>query len=262
MKSKRKLWLIAVSSVLIVSSAGALLAYLVGWTPPGIQPSGPTLTPNPLPYASTPEFPFWMSEEKREKKIIEWQTDLESRAQSLYDGSTCTVLKEITNPLFTSAFPRAHLYEVGIRFQCEESMLGIRCVNKMASFEGKEYRMPEQFNELMYDAGYKLTNENFDKLTHALIAVSVPTGVAMRSITCEKSQPTKELISPYNDPPTYYIYVSHCQLAYENLNLTVKFPESVATGQFRSWSIDVKDGNGDWQHLPTATSAQLYMEER
>ncbi|MBN2004437.1 MAG: hypothetical protein JXA21_13865 [Anaerolineae bacterium] len=223
-----------------VGGWAAQRAYRAGWTPPGIQPSGPTPTPDALFYATKPKYPFWMNEETRKKKREEWETDLQTRVQTLYECSDCGVFYEMVNPLFTQAFPQAQLYEVGIRYQCTEFREEKRCMNRMASLKGKDYRLPDQFNELMHDADYKLTDKNFDRLAYALIVVSVPTGVAMQPIICE-SKDIQEPVNPDN-PVRWFTHEIRCRASYSNLDIVVKFPE--IEGQFTSWELSAVDESG------------------
>lgn len=258
----KKRGLIVILLVALASGLTVLLVYRAGQSLPDTQLPGPAPTPDTLFYATKPTYPFWISEETRERKKEEWQADLQTRVQTLYECSDCLVFYEIVNPLFMQAFPQARLYEVGIRYECTEFRENERCMNRMVSFKNKDYQMPDQFNELMHEAGYELTDKNFDRFAYALVVVSVPTGVAMQPISCE----SKEIWEPTNSsesiPTEYYTYEIHCQLTYKNYSLVMKFPESVfEKWQFTWWYENINDEEGHYVNIRLDTHAQYFSEE-
>ncbi|MCP4360026.1 MAG: hypothetical protein GY796_18635 [Chloroflexi bacterium] len=51
--------------------------------------------------------------------------------------------------------------------------------------QNKDYIMPRDFNQLMFDAGYQLSADNLQELMHALIVVALPTRINMQPIECD-----------------------------------------------------------------------------
>ncbi|MCP4535741.1 MAG: hypothetical protein GY832_01175 [Chloroflexi bacterium] len=188
---------------------------------------GPSPTPKPFTYAVTPlPLPF-LSERK--------QQELDQRAQTLYGDPDHSVEFEIKNPLFKRTFPRASMYAVK---RVVRTLPGFSSYETMVSYKDTDYIMPQQFNQLMFDAGHELTVQTRDDLAHAFIIAALPTPMAAMPITCDDGVEINEDMGIFSP----YIYKVHCHAEPENLDFIVKFSD--LSIQFRSGYMTATDESG------------------
>jgi len=198
---------------------------------------GPSPTPGLDTYIVTP-WPEW-SERKQE--------ELDQRAQVLYDRAGASVKYEIANPLFKRMFPRAHMYAV--RWPTSGSSDHYAT---MVSLGDKDYEMPYQFNQLMFDAGYELNEETRDSLAHAFIVASLL--IPEAPVTCDEGEEIYEESKTGLVPPL--VYEVHCHTVYGRVvdartltieyidaDIVVKFDEF--TDQFRDTHVVFVDKHGN-----------------
>ena len=179
-----------------IALAIAVLAVALFMGPPAPEPSPtPTLTPtlDPTIYPPTPTRDPALSQEEYERQLeqlylaaprrdplLSWEEAWEQHYQLVQElGPTAEayethedyqVTGEIANPLFKRAFPDARMYWVETNENDE--FLGYASY-LLVRRGGRDYEMPGDFNQLMFDAGYELTEENRDLLAHALIIAAL-----------------------------------------------------------------------------------------
>ncbi len=144
---------------------------------------------------------------------------LDQRACALYNCSKCYVDFEIENPVFNRVFPRARMYAV--RWDLDLLPDSPRKYETMVSLGDKDYAMPYQFNQLMFDVDYELDDETLDELAHALVIAALHPLRIIQPVTCQAG---KEIDEPAGIATTYrYTYEIHCHAADEDINIVAKF---------------------------------------
>jgi hypothetical protein len=145
---------------------------------------------------------------------------LESRVESFYKEhyvdryDDSAIVAQITNPVFNEVFPKSLMYKIALYpypIVCDQIIGGEPCTApdyaSMVSRKGKNYRMPQDFNQLMLDAGHELNEETQDALAHALIVAALPSEMAEQSLLCGKGYEIDEGLRN-----AHYTYVIDCRV--------------------------------------------------
>jgi hypothetical protein len=177
---------------------------------------GPSPTPSPIPYVRPLHSPsLFMSDEA-------WQKELDRRVQAAVPiWPDAHVEGEIENPLFKRAFPQAHMYLIAVWVPEMNRSVHMTLVAMGDRF----YNMPDQFNQLMFDAGYKLTDQNLDLLASALAFAALPGEIAMQPVTCDPGRKIDETENPSSDTFIHYVYEMNCHFIGGGSSFGVKFRE-------------------------------------
>jgi hypothetical protein len=89
----------------------------------------------------------------------------------------------------------------------------------MVALGEKDYQMPSDFNQLMVDAGYQITDETRDTLAYAFIIAGMPTEMAERPVTCMPGREINKTITSVK-----LVYEIECVVAYQDIGaVTVLF---------------------------------------
>ncbi len=132
--------------------------------------------------------PYWELPSKQQEVSAAKVEILNQRAEELFYGHpnyyTYMFSHEFRNQLFHQAFPETHLYVIwyDTGAVCPADPCPTTGNMMMASRQGVDYRMPEDFSQLLMDGNYQVTEENRDLLAHALILVTLP--ITQQSIYC------------------------------------------------------------------------------
>ncbi len=184
---------------------------------PTLTPSpGPSPTPNPYTFI-TPSVSSSNSEEL-ELEMRRWRGELNQRAQALYNCPVdCIVVYMFEQLAFKQVFPDAQMYAVVTNRDTTADTMELVT---MVSRGDKDYRMPADFNQLMYDAGYEqLTPDTRDALAHAVIISGMPTEMILQPVTCDPGREIDIEVNRYR-----YTYEVNCQVDYEDIgDVIVRF---------------------------------------
>lgn len=186
-----------------------------------------------VPPAITPS----LSLEEQRRQLTEIWEEQNKRARDLYEKPYYFVAYEFANPLFEEVFPEAKMFAVITNADSTDDTTSL---TTMVSFDGQDYRMPMDFNQLMVDAGYQLTDETRDILAHAYIIAGMPTEMAAHPVTC---MPGREIDRELGTSKV--VYEIDCTIVYQGIgDATVTFYslDSFFRGAFLHWGLLQENG--------------------
>jgi len=210
-----------------------LLAQCQNETQPIEQNSGNTLiaTPTGTPQIIEQEYGAWLREtniffvpppidpslsiEEQRKQLRDIMEERSKRAQDLYEAQNYKVIYEFANPLFKDVFPDAQMFAIVTNL---DSTADTASYTTMVSFNNQDYRMPLDFNQLMADAGYQLTDDTQDALSYAFIIAGMPTKMAEQPVDCEAG---RNIFRKFNG--VEFVYRIDCTIAYQSTGYATAF---------------------------------------
>lgn len=195
----------------IMPEDGALTQITPTPVPPQIieEEYGEWLRANPDIYFVPPVVTSSMSLEEQRKQLTEILEERNEHAQDLYERPHYFVVYEFANPLFKEAFPEAQMFAVITNADSTDDTTSL---TTMVSFDGQDYRMPLDFNQLMVDAGHQLTDETRDTLAYAYIIAGMPTEMAAHPVTCMQGREVDKILGA-----SKFVYEIDCTIMYQDI---------------------------------------------
>jgi len=140
---------------------------------------------------------------------IEESKDLDAEVQKRYEGegnvSYYVVIAEIMDPTFNQAFPEAQLYKVKTDAPTLDD--DDDTFTLMATYKGKNYRMPLDFNQLVFDAGYVLDEESLNILVPAFVVAGLRSDMIGQPVICEEGNFIDEQMGRF-----HYEFATQCAI--------------------------------------------------